>query len=86
MLRSLLTTLLFALFFLIVAFGVLMGGFALAHAMQDTIGATVLMWIARACLMLIVVDVILLVSVLGIHVLGIHAPVGEQQNHRDSEA
>jgi hypothetical protein len=80
MLRSLLTTLLFVLVFLIVAFAVLMGGFALADAMEDSAGATVLMWVARACLMLIVVNVVLLVGVLAVHAL-----IREQQDRRDSE-
>ena len=56
-------------FVLLAAFAVLMGGYALAAATSDTVGATVLWWVAIGCLLLIVIDVLLLVSVLGISAL-----------------
>ena len=68
--RRILTILVFALPVLVVAFGVLMGGSALAQAVQDTPVAKVLRWIALSILMLTVVDVVLLVGVLGIRALG----------------
>ena len=69
MLRRLLLILVFGQFVLLVAFAVLVGGYALANATSDATGAAVLWWIAMACLMLIVVDVLLLVGVLGISAL-----------------
>ncbi|MHB0955733.1 MAG: hypothetical protein ACYC0X_05070 [Pirellulaceae bacterium] len=69
MLRRALLILLFAQFILLVAFAVLVGGYALAAATHDTSGAPVLWWTAMICLMLIVMDVLLLVGVLGISAL-----------------
>jgi hypothetical protein len=66
MLRRVLLVLVFAQFVLLVAFAVLVGGYALAAATSDTLGATVLWWIAMGCLMLIVADMLLLVGVLGL--------------------
>ena len=68
--RQILTVLVFALPVLVVAFGVLMGGFLLAQAVQDSPGAEVLRWIAIGVLLLMVTDIVLLVGVLGIHALG----------------
>lgn len=69
MLRRVLLVLVFAQFVLLVAFAVLVGGYALAAATNDTPGATVLWWTAMGCLMLIVADVLLLVGVLGVSAL-----------------
>jgi len=69
MLRRLLLVLVFAQFVLLVAFAVLVGGYALAAATSDSPGAMVLWWVAMTCLMLIIVDVLLLVGVLGISAL-----------------
>jgi hypothetical protein len=69
MLRRILLTLVCAQFVLLVAFAVLVGGFALAAATSDSVGALVLWWTAMGCLMLIVTDALLLVSVLGIAAL-----------------
>ena len=69
MLRRLLLVLVFTQFVLLVAFAVLVGGFALANATGDAPGASVLWWIAMGCLILIVTDVLLLVGVLGISAL-----------------
>jgi hypothetical protein len=66
MLRRALLILLCAQFVLLVAFAVLMGGYALAAAAGDTLGAVALWWIAMGCLMLIVTDALLLVMALGI--------------------
>ncbi len=69
MLRRLLLILVFSQFVLLVAFAVLVAGYALATATSDSLGATVLWWLAMACLMLIATDVLLLVGVLGISAL-----------------
>jgi len=69
MLRRVLLVLVFAQFVLLVAFAVLVGGYALAAAASDSVGATVLWWTAMGCLMAIVADVLLLVGVLGIAAL-----------------
>ncbi len=69
MLRRVLLILVFAQFVLLVAFAVLISGYALATATSDATGAMVLWWIAMACLMLIVTDVMLLVGILGIAAL-----------------
>jgi hypothetical protein len=69
MLRRVLLILVIAQFVLLVAFAVLVGGYALAAATSDTVGATVLGWTAMGCLMLIVADVLLLVGVLGVSAL-----------------
>lgn len=64
--RRLLLLLVLIQFVLLVALAVLVGGYALAHATSDAMGATVLWWLIMACLMLIVTDVLLLVGVLGL--------------------
>jgi len=69
MLRRALLVLVFAQFVLLVAFAVLVGGYALATTAGDPWGASVLWWLAMGCLMLIVTDVLLLVGVLGITAL-----------------
>jgi len=79
--RSFLKTLVFALPLLVVAFSVIMGGYALAHATDDGAGATVLWWVAMACLMLICVDLVLLVGALGANALG---PEDSRQDGPDS--
>lgn len=68
--KRVLLVLVYALPILMVAFGVLMGGYALAQAMQDLAGARVLLWIAVAALMLLTVDALLLLLVLGINAVG----------------
>ena len=75
MLRRVLLVLVFAQFVLLVAFAVLIAGYALAAATSDTLGATVLWWIAMGCLILVVVDILLLVGVLGIAALVQHEPL-----------
>ncbi len=67
--RRILVLLVYGLPILIVAFAVLMGGGMLAQALGDTVGARVLQWVAVACLMLIVTDLVLLVGALGINSL-----------------
>ena len=69
MLRRVLLILVIAQFVLLVAFAVLVGGYALAAATSDTVGAIVLWWTAMGCFMLIVADVLLLVGVLGVSAL-----------------
>jgi len=68
--RRILTVLVFSLPVLVVAFGVLMGGFVLAQATEDAAGAKVLRWVAVSALMLTIADVVLLVGALGINALG----------------
>ena len=53
----------------IVGFAVLMGGSAIARGLGDDLGARVLAWIAAGILMLGVVDVLLLVTALGLNAL-----------------
>jgi hypothetical protein len=67
--RSALVFLVFALPVLVVAFGVVLGGAALAQATQDLPAGLVLRWIAMGLLMLAIIDLILLVGVLGIRAL-----------------
>jgi hypothetical protein len=62
--------LVFALPLLVVAFAVVMGGYALAQATGDATAARALFWVAMACLMLTCVDLILLVGALGARALG----------------
>lgn len=77
MLRRLLLILVFSQFVLLVAFAVLVGGYALAHATSDSAGAVVLWWAAMGCLMLFITTVLLLVGVLGVAAL----VRNEQQDH-----
>lgn len=67
--RRLLTTLVFALPLMVVAFAVLMGAAALTQAMADEVGARALRWIAAGVLMLAVTDMLLLLGVLGLKAL-----------------
>jgi heme/copper-type cytochrome/quinol oxidase subunit 2 len=69
MLRRLLLVLVFAQFVLLAALAVLVGGYALAAATNDSPGETVLWWLTMGCLMLIITDVLLLVGVLGVWAL-----------------
>lgn len=59
------TFLVVALPVLVVAFAVVMGGYALSIVAQDLTGARVLWWVAMVCIMLLVMNVILLVGLLG---------------------
>jgi heme/copper-type cytochrome/quinol oxidase subunit 2 len=86
MLRRLLLVLVFSQFILLVALAVLIGGYALTNATGDAAGATVLWWIAMACLMLIVVDVLLLVGVLGLYALIATERNGASHSPPDSSA
>jgi len=67
--KRFIVALLIALTVLLVSFCVLMGGYGLAQGMHDQVGATVLWWIAMACLILKVVVLVLLVGVLAIHAI-----------------
>jgi hypothetical protein len=69
-LRRPLIALVYSLPLLIVAFGVLMGGYALSQATDDTVGAALSWRVATVCLMLLVGNIVLLVGVLGVYVLG----------------
>jgi hypothetical protein len=79
--RSFLKTLVFALPLLVVGFAVVMGGYALAHATDDSAGAAVLWWVAMGCLMLICIDLVLLVGALGANAMG---PPDRRQDGPDS--
>lgn len=74
MFRRLLTPLVLALPVLIVAFAVLMGGHALATAMNDLTAARALLWVALSCLMLLCGDVLLMVGMLGLQALARREP------------
>lgn len=67
--RRLLIVLVYGLPILVVAFGVLMGGAAVAGAVQDAAAAQVLRWVAISCLLLLIMNVVLLVGALGINAL-----------------
>jgi hypothetical protein len=67
--RRFLITLVLALPILAVTFGVVLGASALARALGDTTGGYGLFWFAMAALVLIVIDVVLLITVLGIRAL-----------------
>jgi hypothetical protein len=79
MLRRSILVLVFTQFVLLVAFLVLVGGYTLASATDDAIGATVLWWLAMGCMMAVAVDVLLLVGVLGISAI-LHLEQREQQS------
>ena len=64
--RRLLQVLIYALLFLIVAFGVLMGGYALTLGMGDDAGSNVLWYVAMGSLVLLGIDLILLVLALAL--------------------
>jgi hypothetical protein len=74
--RSVFAILVFALPVLVVAFGILMGGSALARATEDLPAANVLQWVALSLLMLTLVDLVLLVGALGLKALA-------EENDRD---
>jgi hypothetical protein len=76
--RRLLFALVVALPVLVVAFAVVMGGQALARATGDTVGSSVLFYVAMAALMLLVVDLVLVVAVLGVNALGQQAPPDDE--------
>ncbi len=82
MLRRILLALVFAQFVLLVTLAVVLGGYVLATAVGDTLGPMVLWWIAMACLMLVVMDVLLLAGVLGIAAIVRIEP--EKQDSSDS--
>lgn len=67
--RWLLTTLVFALPILVVAFGVVLGASSLAAGLGDASGARGLFWFAMAALILLVIDALLLITLLGIRAL-----------------
>lgn len=67
--RRPITVLVYILPILVVAFGVLMGGFALSQATNDQVGASLYWRGAMICLMLLVGNIVLLVGVLGIDAL-----------------
>ncbi len=62
--RSLALYLVAALAVLLVALAVVVAGYALVSAVQDTAGAQALWWVVVSLLMLIVTDLVLLVGVL----------------------
>ncbi|MBC7854525.1 MAG: hypothetical protein IAF94_13915 [Pirellulaceae bacterium] len=79
--RRILVVLVLALPVLVVAFAVVMGGWGLAQGMEDPGGAAALRWIAMACLMLLIIDVLLLMMALGLNAIeasGGRLPPGTQ--------
>lgn len=77
--RKIVSFLVFALPLLVVAFAILMAGFALTHATGDAMAAAVFWWIAMGVLMLLVGDVILLILCLGLNYLA-----ESDERHHDS--
>jgi hypothetical protein len=67
--KKLLQILVFALPLSVVSLAVILGGSVIARGMGDDFGARVLAWIAGAILMLIVADMFLLMTVLGLKAL-----------------
>jgi hypothetical protein len=67
--RFVFTTLLSLLAVLVVSFGALMGGFAIATSASDTGGAQGFWWLAMGCLLLLIIDCVLLLGALGIEYL-----------------
>ncbi len=57
---------------LLVAQAVLIGGYALASAAQDAVGAKALWWVAMSLLLLLVIDVLLLVGAIALRDLDRH--------------
>jgi hypothetical protein len=55
--------------FLIVAFGVFMGAYALSNAAEDVFGATLMWWVAMFDLMFLVINLIVLFISLTLYVL-----------------
>jgi hypothetical protein len=68
--RRPLIVLVYSLPVLVVAFGVLMAGYALSQATDDQPGAALSWRAAMVCLLLLAVNIVLLVGVLGVCVLG----------------
>lgn len=68
--REILRTLVFGLGLLIVAFGVVMGGYALAQAIDAHLVAGILLGVGIGLLLLLAIDAILLLVALGINELG----------------
>jgi hypothetical protein len=71
---------------LIVTFGVLMGGYAIAATVGDQFGATVLGWATAACLIVLVVDSLLLLGTLGVIQLQRPTDAPERDNQDPTEA
>ena len=80
--RRLLSTLVFALPILVVAFAVILGAAHLAQGLGDAAGARGLFWTAMGALIALVIDVVLLVGVLGL--LALDEPLDEPRD-RDEE-
>ena len=78
--RRLIALLVYALPVLLVSFAVLMGGFSLASATGDSLGAGVLWWIGMASLMLLAADLVLLVAALGVNHLA------QSEDEQDGDA
>ena len=77
--RRIVSFLVFVLPVLVVAFAILMAGFALTQATGDATAAAVFWWIAIATLMVLVGDVLLLVICLGVNYLA-----ESDERHHDS--
>ena len=69
MLRTFLVILVFVLPIALVAFAVLIGGYVLAAASEDALGASVLWWSAMVCLIVFVIDLVVMIGVLGVKAL-----------------
>ena len=69
MLRKFLVLLVFVLPIALVAFAVLIGGYVLAAASEDSLGAAVLWWSAMVCLIVFIIDLVVMIGVLGFKAL-----------------
>lgn len=70
----------------VVAFGVLMGGYAISQATNDQVGAGLYWRGAMICLMLLVGNIVLLVGALGVHALnGTDHDADDRPDHRDRD-
>ncbi len=78
--RPFLVTLVLALPVIVVAFAVVMAGYALSVATGDHAGGRILFGFGTACLMIGLIDAILLVGVLGLNALN-----GPGHRNEDSE-
>ena len=67
--RKLLAGLVFTLPIMVVLFAVLMGAYALSVALRDHVGATVFLRLAMGAVVLLIADLLLLVTMLGLRAI-----------------
>ena len=69
--HRILVVLVYALPVLIISLAVLMGGYALLHAANESpaIASTVFFWVGIGCLIFLIIDIVLLIGALGINAI-----------------